>query len=91
MDSLLTENNEPVFRVEFDESGNPYVQFAEHVYGDESEVTLEVLATPDVTDWTNPEIIPVDLDDGIAKPACLGGVPPAMFFKWRVNVVRTED
>ena len=77
-------------RVEFDENGEPYVQFAEHVYGTADEVTLEVLATPDVTDWDDPEVIPVDLDEGRAKPACLGGVPPAMFFKWRITVERAE-
>ncbi|MBQ9430110.1 MAG: hypothetical protein IJU44_01015, partial [Kiritimatiellae bacterium] len=88
LDSVLTENNEPVMRVEFDENGEPYVQFAQHVYGDESEVTLEVLATPDITDWSDPEVIPVDLDVGIAKPDVSSGVPPAMFFRWRLEVER---
>jgi hypothetical protein len=86
MDAVLTDGNEPVFRVEFDENGEPYVQFAEHVYGTADEVTLEVLATPDVTDWDDPEVIPVDLDEGRAKPAYLNGVPPAMFFKWRMTI-----
>ena len=86
MDAVLTEAGDPVMRVEFDENGEPYVQFAEHVYGTADEVTLEVLATPDVTDWDDPEVIPVDLDEGRAKPAYLNGVPPAMFFKWRMTI-----
>ena len=86
MDAVVTDGNEPVFRVEFDDAGEPYVQFAPHVYGTDQEVRLDVLATTDVADWADPEVIPVDLDVGVAKPDCSEGVPATMFFRWRITI-----
>ena len=86
MDAVVTDGNEPVFRVEFDDAGEPYVQCAPHVYGTDQEVRLDVLATTDVADWADPEVIPVDLDVGVAKPDCSEGVPATMFFRWRITI-----
>ena len=86
MDDILNADGEPVFRVAFDGNGEPFVQFAEHVRGTDQEVRLDVLATTDVADWADPQVVPVDLDVGVAKPDCSEGVPATMFFKWRITI-----
>jgi hypothetical protein len=86
MDAVLNAANEPVFRVEFDENGKPYVQFAE-IVRDADLVSLVVLASEDVGDWTAPAVVDVDLADGTAEPSFpQGAVPDALFFKWRLRL-----
>ena len=84
MDSVLNADNEPGFCVKFDANGAPYVQFARQVRG-EGEVTLEVLATTDITDWSHAVPVEVDLGDGRYIPD-MNPLPPAMFFKWRLTI-----
>ncbi len=85
MDAVLNAANEPVFRVEFDENGKPYVQFAE-IVRDADLVSLVVLASEDVRDWDDPAVVPVDFADGTAEPSFPQGVPATMFFKWRITI-----
>ena len=89
MDSVLNADNEPVFCVKFDANGAPYVQFAKNVNGTPEEVTLEVLASEDVTDWSHAEVVEVDLADGIYVPN-VNPVPPKMFFRWRMHIAGYE-
>ena len=50
-------------------------------------VTVTVLATEDLTDWSNAKLIEMRYNesDGTWKPAD-GSEPPKMFFKWRVDI-----
>ena len=50
-------------------------------------VTVSVLATEDLSDWSNAKLIPMryDATTGTWRPA--DGIDrPAMFFKWRIAV-----
>ena len=50
-------------------------------------VTVTVLATEDLTDWSNAKLIPMVYDDvdGTYKPAG-DECPPRLFFKWRITI-----
>ena len=52
-------------------------------------VTVTVLATDDLSDWSQAKRIEMiyDPSDGTWKPAD-GIERPAMFFKWRIDVTR---
>ena len=100
MDAVLTEKGEPVMDIRFDAAGEPYVQFAEHVYGDEPEVRLYVVASTDLAVLADldpadlaeleemgvVEIISVKLDEGKALPDHSAGVPPTRFFRYLVVI-----
>ena len=76
---------EPLIDVKFDENGHPCVKLPEQK--NTEGVTVSVLATEDLSDWSNAKIIPMSYDatTGTWHPA--DGIDrPAMFFKWRIAV-----
>ena len=89
MASVLSADNEPVFCVKFDAGGAPYVQFARNVNGTPEEVTLEIIATENLADWSHAVPVEVDLDAGVYIPD-VDPVPPKMFFRWRIRIAGYE-
>ena len=79
------ELDEPLIDVTFDADGTPSVKLPEQK--NTEGVTVTVLATEDLSDWSNAKLIEMLYDpaDGTWKPAD-GIERPSMFFKWRVDV-----
>ena len=76
---------EPLIDVTFDADGTPGVKLPEQKNTEGATVT--VLATEDLSDWSQAELVEMRYDpsDGTWRPA--DGVDrPAMFFKWSIDV-----
>ena len=73
---------EPLLDIKFDADGKPYVKLPPIV--NTEDVTVTVLATEDLADWTNAAEYPVDPATGICvldfNPA-----PSQMFFKYSLS------
>ena len=78
------ELDEPLIDITFDANGTPSVKLPEQK--NTEGVTVTVLATEDLTDWSNAKLIPMVYDDvdGTYKPAG-DECPPRLFFKWRIT------
>ena len=76
---------EPLIDVKFDADGTPSVEIPEQK--NTEGVTVTVLATEDISDWSDAQLIEMRYDesDGAWHPAD-GADHPAMFFKWRVGI-----
>lgn len=76
---------EPLLDIKFDADGKPYVKLPRIV--NTEDVTVTVLATEDLADWTNAAEYPVDSATGICvldfNPA-----PSQMFFKYSLSQSR---
>ena len=72
---------EPLLDIKFDADGKPYVKLPPIV--NTEDVTVTVLATEDLRDWTNAVEYPVDPVTGISRPGT-DPVPPQMFFRYRM-------
>ena len=81
----------PIIQIELDANGNPCVRSRELASG-RDDVTLEVLATTDLTDWSKAVLVPMKkfTADGLWKPAASEGssyvFPAKMFFKYRIDI-----
>ena len=76
---------EPLIDVAFDADGDPGVKLPE--LQNTEGVTLTVLATTNLADWSQAELVEMRYDpaDGTWRPA--DGIDrSAMFFKWRIDV-----
>ena len=76
---------EPLIDIKFDTAGKPYVKLPEQK--NTEGVTVTVLATEDLSDWSNAKLIEMLYDpaDNTWRPA--DGIDrSAMFFKWRVDL-----
>ena len=71
---------EPLIDIKFDADGTPSVKLPEQK--NTESVTVTVLATEDLSDWSDAKLIEMkyDKNDGTWKPAD-GVERPAMFFK----------
>ncbi len=81
----------PIIQVVRDANGNPSVQSRNLATG-RDDVTFGILATPDLTDWSNAKLVPMEkfATDGLWRPTASetsGYVfPSQMFFKYTVEV-----
>ncbi|MBR4615180.1 MAG: hypothetical protein IKO55_06195, partial [Kiritimatiellae bacterium] len=89
----------PFFNIVFDANGRAGVKFWPMRDGYEGvKIVTEIFATtdlhdfakPDMADWTGRIPMAYDIASDTWKPAD-GIHRPAMFFKWRVDVVRVEE
>ena len=80
---------EPLIDVTLDADGTPSVKLPEQKNAEG--VTVTVLATEDISDWSQANLIEMiyDPSDGTWKPAD-GIFRPAMFFKWRIETAPAE-
>lgn len=60
-----------------------------NVNGTPEEVTLEIIATENLADWSHAVPVEVDLDAGVYIPD-VDPVPPKMFFRWRIRIAGYE-
>ena len=76
---------EPLIDVTFDANGNPCVKLPEQK--NTEGVTVSVLATEDLSDWSDAKLVPMvyDASDGTYKPADGESLPSRLFFKWRIS------
>ena len=74
---------EPLIDIMFDADGKPYVKLPIPVNTEGA--TVSVLATEDLTDWSNAVEYQVDPATGICAPD-FDPVPPKMFFKYGIEV-----
>ena len=84
------ELDEPLIDVKFDANGQPSVKIPEQA--NTEGVTVTVLATEDISDWSNAKLIEMQYDasDGTWHPA--DGIDrPKMFFKWSLTIDRMEE
>jgi hypothetical protein len=82
---------EPFFRIVTDASGNPCVKFrARREPHDGVEAREIIEATADLADWTNLFPMLYDALDGTWKPED-GIHPDQMFFRWKIDLERTDD
>ena len=84
----LADYHEPLIDIKSDTNGKPYVKLPALVNTEGATVT--VLATEDLTDWSNAAEYPVDSATGICIPDLGTPVPPKMFFKWRLRIAGYE-
>ena len=81
----------PIIQVVRDANGNPSVQSRDLATG-RDDVIFGILATPDLTDWSNAKLVPMTkfATDGLWRPTASessGYVYPAkMFFKYTIEV-----
>jgi hypothetical protein len=75
---------EPLIDVKIDANGKPYVKLPPLVNTEGATVT--VLATEDLSDWSDAKLVPMvyDASDGTYKPAD-GESLPRLFFKWAIS------
>ena len=87
IDPSATTVGDPIIKVVFDANGHPSVQSRELAEG-RDDVTFDVLATEDLTDWRDATIIKMkQCDDGLWKPADPNYVfPDKMFYKYLIDV-----
>lgn len=90
MDSELTADNEPVFRIASG-GGKPFVQFAPRKRGGDGEAALFVSTTEDLAAdpvrWSDP--VPVDFAEGVYRPA--EPAPAVLFVRWIMHVAGYDD
>jgi hypothetical protein len=74
----------PWIDIGFDADGNPSVTIPEPKNTEGATVT--VLATEDLGDWSDENLVPMAYDDGDGtwKPAA-GSCPPRLFFRWKID------
>ena len=81
----------PIIQVVRDASGNPCVQARDLATG-RDDVTFGVLATPDLTDWSNATLVPMKkfAADGLWKPTASESAgyvfPSQMFFRYTIDI-----
>ena len=81
----------PIIQVVRDAAGNPSVQSRDLATG-RDDVTFGVLATPDLTDWSNAKLVPMTkfATDGLWRPTASESsgyvFPPQMFFKYTIDI-----
>ena len=81
----------PVIQIVRDANGNPCVEARALATG-RDDVTFGILATPDLTDWSNATLVPMakSAADGLWKPTASetpGYVfPSQMFFKYTIDI-----
>jgi hypothetical protein len=79
--------SESLIDIKFNVDGKPYVKLP--VQANTEGATVTVLATEDLSDWSNAAEYPVDPATGICLPD-LDPVPPKMFFKWCLRIAGDE-
>jgi len=84
------EIGEPIIKVAFDADGNPVVE-ARNLADGREDVTFGILATPDISDWSDSVLVPMEkFGDEFWKPSesrSSGYVfPPQLFFKYKIEV-----
>ena len=74
----------PWIDIGFDVDGNPSVTSPEPKNNEGATVT--VLATKDLGNWSDENLVPMAYDDGDGtwKPAA-GICPPRLFFRWKID------
>ena len=91
IDPVTSDVGTPIIQVVRDAAGNPAVQARELAEG-RDDVTFGILATPDLTDWSNATLVPMTkfATDGLWRPTAsesAGYVFPAkMFFKYSIEI-----
>ena len=75
---------EPLIDIGFGTDGKPYVKLPKLVNTEDATVT--VLATEDLSDWSNAAEYPVDPATGLCLPDLGTPAPPRMFFRWRLTL-----
>ena len=75
---------EPLIDIKFDTDGKPYVKLPAQANTEGATVT--VLATEDLSDWSNAAEYPVDPVTGICLPDLGNPIPDHMFFKYRIDI-----
>ena len=75
---------EPLLDITFDANGKPVVKLPAFVNTEGATVT--VLATEDLGDWSDENLVPMSYDDGDGtwKPAA-GVCPSRLFFRWKID------
>jgi hypothetical protein len=75
---------EPLLDITFDANGKPVVKLPALVNTEGATVT--VLATEDLGDWSDENLVPMAYDDGDGtwKPAA-GICPSRLFFRWKID------
>ena len=90
IDPATSEIGTPIIQVVRDANGNPSVQSRDLATG-RDDVTFGILATPDLTDWSNAKLVPMEkfAADGLWRPTeseSAGYVfPSQMFFRYKVE------
>ena len=81
---------EPLIDITFDANGTPSVKLPEQK--NTEGVTVTVLATEDLTDWSNAKLVPMAYDkvDDTYKPTN-GVYPNQMFYKWRLDFINGDE
>ena len=80
-----------ISKVVRDANGNPSVQSRDLATG-RDDVTFGILATPDLTDWSNATLVPMTkfATDGLWRPTASESAgyvfPSQMFFKYTIDV-----
>ena len=91
IDPATSEIGSPIIQVVRDANGNQSVQSRDLAEG-RSDVTFAILATPDLTDWSNAKLVPMTkfAADGLWKPTASESsgyvFPSQMFFKYTIEV-----
>ena len=91
IDPATSEIGSPIIQVVRDANGNPSVQSRDLAEG-RSDVTFAILATPDLTDWSNAKLVPMTkfAADGLWKPTASESsgyvFPSQMFFKYVIDI-----
>ena len=82
---------EPIIQIVRDANGNPSVQSRDLATG-RDDVTFGILATPDLTDWSNATLVPMTkfATDGLWRPTASESsgyvFPPQMFFRYKIDI-----
>ncbi len=81
----------PIIQVVQDANGNPSVQSRDLATG-RDDVTFGILATPDLTDWSNATLVPMTkfATDGLWRPTASESsgyvFPSQMFFRYKIDI-----
>ncbi|MBQ6137558.1 MAG: hypothetical protein IJI73_09335 [Kiritimatiellae bacterium] len=91
IDPATSEIGTPIIQVVRDADGNPSVQSRDLATG-RDDVTFGVLATPDLTDWSNAALVPMTkfASDGLWRPTASESsgyvFPSQMFFRYKIEI-----